>query len=179
MAAIELEVNGARRSVETAPDRALLSVLREDLDLTGAKYGCGEGQCGACVVLLDGQPVFACMTTMAAASGKRVETVESLAQGAQGGQGARLHPVQQAFVEVGAMQCGFCTPGMVMAAVGLLRRVPDPSDDDIVQAMQGNICRCGVYPRIVEAVHQAARAMGGGGAVPAPQTAATAPGGQR
>src|SRR5947209_14262789 len=120
----ELLVNGARRTVEAAPERSLLSVLREDLDLTGAKYGCGEGQCGACTVLVGGAPVQACVTPVSEVAGKPVETIEGLALG------ERLHPLQQAFVDCTAMQCGYCTPGMIMAALGLLRRQPDPSEDE-------------------------------------------------
>ena len=157
-AVIELEVNGARHVVEGGPDRSLLSVLREDLDLTGAKYGCGEGQCGACTVLLGGEPVQACVTPVAAAAGKAIETIEGLAQE------GRLHPLQQAFVDCTAMQCGYCTPGMIMAALSLLQQQPDPGEDQIVRAMQGNICRCGVYPRIVHAIRQAAKVMQEAGA---------------
>jgi aerobic-type carbon monoxide dehydrogenase small subunit (CoxS/CutS family) len=146
--------------VEAPPERSLLSVLREDLDLTGAKYGCGEGQCGACTVLLDSRPVMACITPVAAAAGKAVETVEGLAQGeAEGAVEVRLHPLQQAFIDCTAMQCGFCTPGMLMAAAGLLRLQPQPSQDQIVRAMQANVCRCGVYQRIVQAIQLAAREM--------------------
>jgi isoquinoline 1-oxidoreductase alpha subunit len=149
---LELRVNGERRTVHATPDRSLLSVLRDDLDLTGAKYGCGEGQCGACTVLVDGQPVFACITPIVGAIGRAVETVEGLAAGGQ------LHPLQQAFIDTTAMQCGYCTPGMVMSALALLRRNPAPSDDEIARHMQGNICRCGSYPRIVAAIRQAAGA---------------------
>src|SRR5438093_7122397 len=128
----ELEVNGISQRVNASPERSLLSVLRDDLDLTGAKYGCGEGQCGACTVLLDGQPVFSCITPIVGAIGRSVETIEGLATDGQ------LHPLQQAFVDRTAMQCGYCTPGMVMNALALLRRNPDPSDDEIVRHMQGN-----------------------------------------
>jgi aerobic-type carbon monoxide dehydrogenase small subunit (CoxS/CutS family) len=151
---LELRVNGERRTVHATPDRSLLGVLRDDLDLTGAKYGCGEGQCGACTVLLDGQPVFSCITPVVGAIGRSVETIEGLAGDGQ------LHPLQQAFVDRTAMQCGYCTPGMVMTALALLRRNPEPSDDEIVRHMQGNVCRCGSYPRIVAAIRQAAAAMG-------------------
>jgi aerobic-type carbon monoxide dehydrogenase small subunit (CoxS/CutS family) len=151
---LELLVNGERRTVRATPDRSLLGVLRDDLELTGAKAGCGEGQCGACTVLLDGQPVFACITPIVGAIGRSVETIEGLASDRQ------LHPLQQAFVDLTAMQCGYCTPGMVMSALALLRRHPWPSDDEIVRHMQGNICRCGSYPRIVAAIRQAAAAMG-------------------
>ena len=149
----ELRVNGRARPVNADAERTLLSVLRDDLDLTGAKYGCGEGQCGACTVLLDGQPVPACVTSVGAAAGKAIRTIEGLAQGEQ------LHPVQQAFLEVGALQCGYCTPGMIMAAVALLERDPDPSEEAIKRALQSNVCRCGTYPRIVRAVQLASAAV--------------------
>src|SRR5689334_919928 len=145
-----LLVNGVTRTIDTARDRPLLDVLREDLGLTGCKIGCGEGACGACTVLLDGQPTRACITPLADALGRGVLTVEGLA--AHG----RLHPLQQAFLDTDAMQCGYCTPGMIMAALGLLMRSPDPSEDAIIAAMQGNICRCGTYARIVRAIRQAA-----------------------
>jgi isoquinoline 1-oxidoreductase alpha subunit len=150
MLPIELDVNGARRTVRATPDRNLLSVLRDDLDLTGTKYGCGEGQCGACTVLVDGQPVLACITPVVGAIGRAVETIEGLADG------DRLHPLQQAFVDETAMQCGYCTPGMIMNALALLRRQAAPSEAEIVRHMQNNICRCGSYPRIVRAVRRAA-----------------------
>jgi len=146
----ELNVNGARRRVNAGPERSLLSVLRDDLDLTGAKYGCGEGQCGACTVLLDGQAVRSCITAVSAAAGKRITTIEALEQN------GRLHPLQEAFLETGAMQCGYCTSGMIMSGVSLLEKNTHPSDAEIVHAMQGNICRCGTYPRIVAAVRMAA-----------------------
>jgi aerobic-type carbon monoxide dehydrogenase small subunit (CoxS/CutS family) len=154
---MDVEINGTRRVVEAAPERSLLSVLREDLGLTGAKYGCGEGQCGACTVLLDGRPVMACITPIAAAAWKSVETVEGLAT--HDGGGETLHPLQEAFIDCTAMQCGYCTPGMLMAALALLRQRPDPSEEEIVGAMQGNLCRCGIYPRIVQAIRQAATEM--------------------
>lgn len=153
MLPIELDVNGARRTVHATPDRNLLGVLRDDLNLTGAKYGCGEGQCGACMVLLDGQAVPACITPIVAAIGKSIQTIEGVADG------DRLHPLQQAFADLSAMQCGYCTPGMIISALALLRRQPDPTEAEIVQHMQINLCRCGTYPRIVEAVRQAAAAM--------------------
>ena len=149
-----LNVNGTPRTVETDPDRMLLSVLRDDLDLTGTKYGCGEGQCAACTVLLDGQPVKSCLTKVASAEGKRIVTIEGLASG------GRLHAVQEAFLEADAMQCGWCTPGMILGAVALLRRNPNPTDAEIAAGMNGHICRCGTYPRIMRAVHAAA-AKGG------------------
>jgi aerobic-type carbon monoxide dehydrogenase small subunit (CoxS/CutS family) len=147
---IELDVNGTRRTVQASPQSTLLAVLRDDLDLTGTKYGCGEGQCGACTVLLDGQPVLSCITPVMAAIGRTVQTIEGVAEGDQ------LHPLQEAFVGRAAMQCGYCTPGMVMNALALLRRSPDPSEAEIVQHMQTNICRCGCYPRIVQAIRDVA-----------------------
>ena len=150
--AIELNVNGQRRRVDVAGDRSLLSVLREELALTGSKYGCGEGQCGACTVLVDGRAVRACRTPVADAAGKPVTTIEGLERG------DRLHPLQQAFIDEHAMQCGYCTTGMIMAGVALLARTPSPSHDDIVRGMNGNVCRCGTYPEIVAAIKRAAAA---------------------
>jgi aerobic-type carbon monoxide dehydrogenase small subunit (CoxS/CutS family) len=152
----ELHVNGSKRRVEAEADRSLLNVLREDLDLTGSKYGCGEGQCGACTVLIDGQATRSCVTRVGAVVGKKIVTIESLESG------GKLHPVQQAFVETGAMQCAYCTSGMVMSAVALLSKKSDPTPQEIVRFMDGNICRCGTYPRIVEAIQKAARVMKGG-----------------
>ena len=149
---IELTVNGRRHSVDADSERSLLSVLREELSLTGSKYGCGEGQCGACTVLLDGKPVRSCQTTVAKAAGTPVVTIEGLARG------DRLHPLQQAFIDTQAMQCGYCTAGMIMAGAALLERTPSPSTDDIVRAMNGNVCRCGTYPEIVAAIKRAASA---------------------
>ena len=151
-----LNVNGRERRVDADGERSLLSVLREDLDLTGAKYGCGEGQCGSCTVLVDGSPVRSCLMRAGAAAGKRITTIEGLEKN------GRLHPVQDAFVQTGAMQCGFCTPGMVMSAVALLRKTPRPTDEQIIEAMDGNVCRCGTYPRIVEAVRRASEELKGG-----------------
>lgn len=150
----ELEVNGTRRRVEADSDRTLLSVLRDDLDLTGAKYGCGEGQCAACTVLIDGVPTRSCITKVGTVAGKRIVTIEGLAP--QG----RLHPVQEAFIEADAMQCGWCTPGMILGAVGLLQRNPHPSEAEIVSGMNGHICRCGTYPRVVAAIQAASRKGG-------------------
>ena len=141
-----LTVNGTRRPIDADPGVPLLTVLRDHLDLTGAKYGCGEGQCGACTVLLDGQPVRSCITPVRAAAGKQITTIEGI-----------HHPLQDAFIEEGAMQCGYCTSGMVVRATSLLRETTDPSEEQIVQAMEGNICRCGTYPRIIDAVKLAAR----------------------
>jgi aerobic-type carbon monoxide dehydrogenase small subunit (CoxS/CutS family) len=153
----ELHVNGARRAVEADPGCSLLGVLRDDLGLTGAKYGCGEGQCGACTVLVDGKRVRSCVTRVDAAAGKPVRTIEGLAAG------DKLHPLQEAFLEAGALQCGYCTPGMLMSALALLEENPTPTRDEIVRAMNGTICRCGTYTRIVDAVEKAAKVMKGGG----------------
>jgi aerobic-type carbon monoxide dehydrogenase small subunit (CoxS/CutS family) len=144
-----LLINGQSFSVEADPDARLLDVLREQLDLTGTKYGCGEGQCGACTVLLDGRALRSCMTPVSTASGKVITTIEGLAKE------ERLHPVQQAFLEEGAMQCAYCTSGMIMSAVSLLNNKQNPSDAEILQFMQGNICRCGTYLRIVAAIRKA------------------------
>lgn len=152
----ELHVNGARHGLDADADRTLLSVLRDDLGLTGSKYGCGEGRCGACSVLLDGQRAFACKTRVESAQGKQVRTIEGLATG------DKLHPLQEAFLEADALQCGYCTPGMLMAAAALLASNPEPTRDEIVRAMNGNVCRCGTYPRIIAAIERAAKAMKGG-----------------
>ena len=152
----ELHVNGSRRRVEADAERTLLSVLRDDLELTGCKYGCGEGRCGACTVLLDGKPVRSCTTHVSAAEGKPIRTIEGLAEG------DKLHPLQQAFLDHDAMQCGYCTAGMIMSALGLLTDDPNASREDIVRSMNGNICRCGTYARIVSAIEQASKLMKGG-----------------
>jgi aerobic-type carbon monoxide dehydrogenase small subunit (CoxS/CutS family) len=152
----ELHVNGSRRRIDADAERPLLSVLRDDLDLTGCKYGCGEGRCGACTVLVDGKPVRSCTTPVAAVRGGQVQTIEGLPQG------DRLHPLQEAFLHADALQCGYCTPGMIMSALALLTQQPRPSRDDIVRFMGGNICRCGTYPRIIAAIQEAARTMKGG-----------------
>jgi aerobic-type carbon monoxide dehydrogenase small subunit (CoxS/CutS family) len=151
MARLTLNVNGSARAVDADPDTRLLWVLRESLELTGTKYGCGEGECGACTVLVDGKPVRSCTARATALAGHRIETIESL------GTNGKLDRVQQAFVDRDAMQCGYCTPGMIMAAVSLLRTNPSPSDSAIVQAMDRHLCRCGTYPRIVAAIRQAAQ----------------------
>jgi aerobic-type carbon monoxide dehydrogenase small subunit (CoxS/CutS family) len=147
---IDLNVNGRPHRLDIEPSRNLLSVLRDELALTGTKYGCGEGQCGACTVLLGEHAIRACSTPVSAAAGHPITTIEGLEQS------GRLHPVQQAFLDEGAMQCGYCTPGMIMAAVSLLRANPSPNEQQIVSGMQGNVCRCGTYPRIVAAVQRAA-----------------------
>jgi aerobic-type carbon monoxide dehydrogenase small subunit (CoxS/CutS family) len=153
----ELLVNGVKKPIDADPDRTLLSVLRDDLALTGTKYGCGEGECGACTVILDGRRVRSCQTRVAAAQGKAIRTIEGIANG------DKLHPVQEAFLECGSMQCGYCTPGMIVSAVGFLEAKPEPTRDEIIQGMNGNICRCGTYTRIVCAIEKAAKAMKGGG----------------
>jgi aerobic-type carbon monoxide dehydrogenase small subunit (CoxS/CutS family) len=152
----ELHVNGAKRAVDADAERSLLSVLRDDLDLTGCKYGCGEGRCGACTVLLEGQPIRSCQLRVGTAAGKQIRTIEDLARD------GKLHPLQEAFVKADALQCGYCTPGMILTALGMLSKDAEPSREDIVRQMSGHICRCGAYPRIVTAIEQAARAMKGG-----------------
>ena len=146
-----LDVNGRERRIDAADGETLLVVLRDRLGLTGTKYGCGEGQCGACTVLLDGRAVRSCRTPASSASGKRVVTIEGLARG------EHLHPVQQAFLDAEAFQCGYCTPGMIVAAAALLAAHPHPTENEIIAAMNGNICRCGTYPRILQAINQAAQ----------------------
>jgi nicotinate dehydrogenase subunit A len=153
MARYVLRVNGKDREVDAEPGDNLLSVLRHDFGLTGSRYGCGEGQCGACTVLLDGAGARSCVTRIGSIGAKAVTTIEALAQG------DRLHPVQQAFLDVEAFQCGYCTSGMVMAAVGLLKTNPNPSEQDIARLMDRSVCRCGTYPRIVQAVRLAAERM--------------------
>ena len=150
---IELEVNGKRYPVSYPADTTLLSVLRDELGLTGSKYGCGEGQCGACTVLIGGAPRRSCMTPVSAAAGKPITTIEGLEKE------GRLHPVQQAFLDAGAFQCAYCTSGMIMSSVGLLEGNAKPSDTEIVQSLQGNICRCGTHPRVLDAVRRAAHMM--------------------
>ena len=150
MPSIRLAVNGKPYTVDAEPQTSLLSVLREQLDLTGSKYGCGEGQCGACTVLIDGKAQRSCVTKVGAVSQKHITTIEGLAAGDQ------LHPVQEAFLEAGAMQCGYCTSGMIMSAVALLQRNPAPKESEIIDFMDGNVCRCGTYPRIMSAIQKAA-----------------------
>jgi len=153
----ELLVNGSRFRVDASADRSLLSVLRDDLDLTGSKYGCGEGQCGACTVLIDGVATRSCVTKVGVAAGKKITTIEALERN------GRLHPLQEAFLEADALQCGYCTPGMIMSGVAWLSKNPNPNEQEIIRSMEGNICRCGTYPRIVTAIRKAAQAMKGGG----------------
>ncbi len=151
METINVTVNGKQHRVTAPANQPLLWVLRDRLQLTGTKYGCGEGQCGACTVLLEGKPVRSCLTRFSAAGGKHVITIEGLEQNGV------LHPVQQAFLREEAFQCGYCTSGMILSAVALLGGNRNPTDDEIMRAMNGNICRCGTYPRIVAAVREAAQ----------------------
>ena len=151
MADYDLNVNGTRLHVTAPAEETLLSVLRNRLDLTGTKYGCGEGQCGACTVLLNGRAARSCLTPVSAAAGAKITTIEGLEQN------GALTPVQQAFVDEGAFQCGYCTSGMIMSATSLLRENRNPSEEQIVEAMDGNVCRCGTYPRILAAVKRAAQ----------------------
>jgi len=152
----ELHVNGKTLLVDADAERSLLSVLRDDLDLTGAKYGCGEGQCGACTVLLEGIATHSCLTPVGKVGLKKITTIEGLEQD------GRLHPLQEAFLQIGAMQCAYCTSGMIMSGVALLQRNLKLSEDEIVRGMEGNICRCGTYPRIIAAIKRAATLMQGG-----------------
>ena len=150
---IRFELNGKTTSLTVDGDRPLLWVLRSDLGLTGTKYGCGEGHCGACTVLVDGQPVRSCQTSVKEVNGKKVLTIEGLSSN------GKLHPIQKAFAEHYALQCGFCTPGMIMSALCLLLSNPQPSREEIIAAMDDNLCRCGSYTRIVEAIEAAAKEM--------------------
>ena len=153
MATIHLSINDKSCAVETDPQTSLLTVLRENLDLTGSKYGCGEGQCGACTVLINGKAQRSCITRVSSVSDKQITTIEGLVKG------DRLHPVQQAFLDEGAMQCAYCTSGMIMSAVALLQQNVMPTEKEIVDFMDGNICRCGTYSRIVRAIERAAKAQ--------------------
>jgi aerobic-type carbon monoxide dehydrogenase small subunit (CoxS/CutS family) len=156
MATIHLVVNGRARTIDADPNSSLLTALREHLDLTGTKYGCGEGQCGACTVLIDGRAQRSCVTPAASVGNKPIVTIEGLASA------DRLHPVQEAFLEEGAMQCAYCTPGMIMSAAALLSRHNQPTQDEIIDLMNGNICRCGCYARIITAIQRAAETVGTG-----------------
>ena len=164
MARYVIRVNGKDREVDAEPGDSLLSVLRYDFGMTGSRYGCGEGQCGACTVLLDGAGARSCVTRVGSVGTKAITTIEALASG------ERLHPVQQAFLDVEAFQCGYCTSGMIMATVGMLKTNPNPSEQDIARLMDRNVCRCGTHLRIVQAIRQAADRM---------RTAPTAAGGAR
>jgi len=150
---MEIEVNGKRYAVSYPPDTPLLAVLRDELGLTGTKYGCGEGQCGACTLLIGGTPRRSCQIPVSTAAAKPIVTIEGLEKDGQ------LHPVQQAFLNTGAFQCAYCTSGMVMSSVALLATNTNPRREEIVQSLQGNICRCGTYPRVIEAVQDAAKIM--------------------
>jgi aerobic-type carbon monoxide dehydrogenase small subunit (CoxS/CutS family) len=152
---MELVVNRTHYRLQLDPNSLLLWVLRDELELTGSKYGCGEGQCGACTVLIDGAPMRSCITPVFKVEGKEITTIEGLAQN------GRLHPLQEAFIQADAMQCGYCTPGMIMSGVGLLNKTPHPSEPEIRRALEGNVCRCGTYPRIVAAMQMAEKAMNG------------------
>lgn len=152
---IELTVNGETYSIETEPRRTLLEVLRENLGLTGAKEGCGKGDCGHCTVLIDGNPVYSCLTLAVEMEGKDIVTIEGLAEG------EKLHPIQQAFVDYGAIQCGFCTPGMILSAKGLLDKNPNPTEAEIKEAISGNLCRCTGYVKIIESIKEALIKIGG------------------
>jgi aerobic-type carbon monoxide dehydrogenase small subunit (CoxS/CutS family) len=152
---MELEINGTKYSVHYPPDTPLLYVLRDELGLTGTKYGCGEGMCGACTVLIAGTARRSCQIPVSAAVSKPITTIEGLEKN------GALHPVQQAFVDAEAFQCAYCTSGMIMSSVSLLQANPRPTAEQIVQSLQGNICRCGTHPRIVEAVQRAAEKMTG------------------
>jgi nicotinate dehydrogenase subunit A len=154
---VSLDVNGQVRSSDAAPDTPLLYVLRNDLALNGAKYGCGVAQCGACTVLIDGKAVRSCVTAVATAAGKKITTLESLAAA------GKLHPLQQAFIDEQAAQCGFCTNGMILTAKAFLERNPQPTEAEICKALAANFCRCGSHNRIVRAVQRAAKAMAGSG----------------
>lgn len=153
---IKFEINGTPRKIAVDGDRTLLWVLRNDLGLTGTKYGCGEGLCGACTVLIDDEAVRSCHTAVREIRGKKVVTIEGLATG------GKLHPLQKAFMANDALQCGYCTPGMILQATALLRQNPEPSTSDIIDAMEYNLCRCGAYNRIVRAIQAAALQMKGG-----------------
>lgn len=150
---LELQINGKSFVVHSDPETSLLEVLREEFGLTGSKYGCGEGQCGACTVLLDGSPRRSCQLPVSEAAAAKITTIEGLEEN------GRLHPVQQAFLDAGAFQCAYCTSGMIISSVGLLTQNPDPTPAQILQFLQGNICRCGTHPRILEAVQQAAKSL--------------------
>jgi aerobic-type carbon monoxide dehydrogenase small subunit (CoxS/CutS family) len=151
---ISFTVNGQPKTVTTDPGRPLLEVLREDLQLTGAKYGCGEGQCGACTVLVGGRSVLSCITPVADVDKQSILTIEGLATG------EKLHPVQEAFLREDAVQCGFCTPGMIMAVVGLLNEKPNPTEAEILSRMEGHLCRCCGYPKVLKAIRRATASAG-------------------
>lgn len=150
---IHLEVNGKQYAVQYDPQTPLLAVLHDELNLTGTKYGCGEGQCGSCTIILDGSPRRSCQIPLIEAMGSRITTIEGLEKDGQ------LHPLQEAFLEAGAFQCAYCTSGMIMSSVALLQKNPDPNPMEIAQFLQGNICRCGTHLRIIDAVRRAAKSL--------------------
>jgi len=149
----ELQLNGKTLPIDAEGERSLLSVLRDDLDLTGTKYGCGEGQCGACTVLIDGTPTRSCITNVGSLGRKKITTIEGLERD------GRLHPLQESFLKFNAMQCGYCTTGMIMSGAALLQKKPNPSDDEIIRSMNGNVCRCGVYRRILAAIREGSQTL--------------------
>lgn len=153
MAEFVLLVNGREHRVSGEAGDSLLAVLREELGLTGSKFGCGEGYCGACTVLIDGQPTRSCVARLGSVAAQPITTIESI------GTPEKLHPVQKAFIDAEAFQCGYCTPGMIMAVVGLLKTTPNPTEADIARLLDRNVCRCGTFPRIVKAITSAAAAM--------------------
>ncbi|MBI2953081.1 MAG: (2Fe-2S)-binding protein [Chloroflexi bacterium] len=153
MKSIKLEINGVQHEVEVAPWRTLLEVIREELQMTGTKEGCGLGECGACSVLMDGKTVNSCLVLAAEANGKRITTIEGLAQA------ERLHPIQQSFIDNGGFQCGFCTPGMIMSTKVMLDDNPNPTDDEIKKGISGNLCRCTGYAKIFDSIRAAKVAM--------------------
>jgi aerobic-type carbon monoxide dehydrogenase small subunit (CoxS/CutS family) len=146
---MDLIINKKKYSVNSTPEESLLNVLRNDLDLTGTKYGCGEGSCGACTVLINDVAVRSCITKATSVEGKAITTIEGLAIN------DKLHPVQQAFLNVDVFQCSYCASGMVMSTVSLLKKKTEPTDEEIINGMQGNVCRCGTYPRIIKGIHEA------------------------
>jgi len=150
---IQLTVNGAKRGFDVEPNTLLLNLLRDEMSLTGTKYGCGIGECGACTVLMDGEAVLACMILAVDADGRRVDTIEGLAEGSE------PHPIQQAYLDEGAVQCGYCTPGFIMSTKALLDENPSPTEAEIREYLNGNLCRCTGYVNIVKAVQRAAEAM--------------------
>ena len=150
---IQITINGRPRDFDVEPSKLLLNLIREEMGLTGAKYGCGIGECGACTVHLDGEPVLGCMTLAVDCDGRSVETIESLSDGTE------LHPIQQAYLDEGAVQCGFCTPGFIMTTKALLEENPEPSETEIREYLKGNLCRCTGYVNIVRAVQKAAQDM--------------------
>jgi aerobic-type carbon monoxide dehydrogenase small subunit (CoxS/CutS family) len=152
---IQFELNGKQVEVQLDKSQTLLWVLRTDFNLTGTKYGCGEGYCGSCTVLMNNEPVRSCGITMEDVAGAKIVTIEGLADG------EKLHPVQQAFVEHDALQCGYCTPGMIMNAVGLLNKNPEPTRQEIIDGMEDNLCRCGAHTRIIRAIESASKMMKG------------------